>query len=40
MSGGGAFMIAFVQPWWVPAVGVPVMAVIVVWIWLRPEELP
>lgn len=39
MSGGGAFMIAFAQPWWVPAVGVPVMAVIAVWIWLRPEQL-
>jgi uncharacterized protein len=40
MSGGGAFMIAFVQPWWVPAVGVPAMAVIIVWIWLRPEQAP
>jgi hypothetical protein len=24
----------------VPAVGVPAMAVIVVWIWLRPERAP
>jgi uncharacterized protein len=38
MSGGGAFMIAFVQPWWVPAAGVPVMVVVAVWIWLRPEQ--
>jgi uncharacterized protein len=40
MSGGGAFMIAFAQPWWVPAVGVPVMLAIAVWLWLRPERLP
>jgi uncharacterized protein len=40
MSGGSAFMIVFVQPWWVPAAGVPVMAGIVVWLWLRPERMP
>jgi hypothetical protein len=33
-------MIAFAQPWWVPAVGVPVMLAIAVWLWLRPERLP
>lgn len=40
MSGGGAFMVAFVQPWWVPAVGVAVMAAIGIWLWLRPERMP
>jgi uncharacterized protein len=40
MSSGSVFMIAFAQPWWVPALGVPVMVVVAVWLWLRPERLP
>lgn len=39
MSGGGAFAVAFVDPWWVAAGVVATMVVVGTWIWLRPEVL-
>jgi uncharacterized membrane protein YbaN (DUF454 family) len=37
MSGGGVFMLAMVEPWWIAAAGIGMMVAVGTWIWLRPE---
>jgi uncharacterized protein len=37
MSGGGVFMLALVEPWWIVAASIGVMAAVGIWLWLRPE---
>jgi uncharacterized protein len=40
MASGASIMVFYVRPLWVPLTAIAIMAMVAVWLWLRPEHPP